>query len=277
MQNAKLNMQLTTDGVYRTESPMTLDQLAVAAPASLASGAHDSRSDRFAPVSTLDVVDAIHQATGLQVYGATQQKTKDASRRGFAKHLLRLRPCDRGNGTEPELLLRNAYDGSSSFSLMFGFFEFACANGVVIGRSMKEYRIRHTGDAANQAAIAAQAMAQQFGPMRETLEQMKARILSEAEKGELCRQMLAVRAPDALPDNAPQLATACRGASYGDSLWQVFNNAQERLTRGLFRVWHYDGRGIMRRKKLRPIKSIDENTKINSELTEKALAFAKAC
>jgi len=46
----------------------------------------------------------------------------------------------------PRLIVRNSYDKSSSFSIIYGGFRFVCQNGVMIGERVHEIRLLHRGE-----------------------------------------------------------------------------------------------------------------------------------
>ncbi|HEX4918452.1 MAG TPA: DUF932 domain-containing protein, partial [Limnobacter sp.] len=75
------NTILTPSDVYRR------------APSVFADSAHSSRSERFVPVSTANVLDAL-LGEGYVVTDAQQSRCRDADRREFTKHLVRLRHRD---------------------------------------------------------------------------------------------------------------------------------------------------------------------------------------
>lgn len=49
----------------------------------------------------------------------------------------------------PRLIIRNCYDKSSSFSIIYGGFRFVCRNGVMIGERVHEIRFLHRGEEIN--------------------------------------------------------------------------------------------------------------------------------
>ena len=78
------------DGTARA---LTEDQLRRVAPSIFAVEAHESRSAKFAPIPTIDILRGL-MAEGFSPVGAKQSRTRDASKREFTKHLIRLRRLD---------------------------------------------------------------------------------------------------------------------------------------------------------------------------------------
>jgi hypothetical protein len=46
----------------------------------------------------------------------------------------------------PRLIVRNSYDKSSSFSIIYGGFRYICRNGVMVGERIHEIRLLHRGE-----------------------------------------------------------------------------------------------------------------------------------
>src|SRR5688572_965709 len=114
---------------------LTEDELRRMAPSVFAVTAHDSRSDRFRPIPTIEVVRGL-AAQGFAVVGAKQSVSRIPGREDFTKHLLRLRMLDAAvkhtvGDTVMEMLLKNANDGTSAYDLLAGLFRISCLNSLV--------------------------------------------------------------------------------------------------------------------------------------------------
>src|SRR5262245_3330752 len=79
---------------YQPAKALSEERLRELAPSIFATSAHDSRSDRFAPIPTIEIVRGLARE-GFSVVGARQARAKDDSRRDYTKHLLRIRETDR--------------------------------------------------------------------------------------------------------------------------------------------------------------------------------------
>ncbi|MFP2623285.1 DUF932 domain-containing protein, partial [Escherichia coli] len=76
---------------------------------------HTSRSERYAYIPTITVLENL-QREGFQPFFACQTRVRDQSRRGYTKHMLRLRRDGEINGQHvPEIILLNSHDGTSSY------------------------------------------------------------------------------------------------------------------------------------------------------------------
>ncbi|HAX7809942.1 TPA: DUF932 domain-containing protein [Escherichia coli] len=76
---------------------------------------HTSRSERYAYIPTITVLENL-QREGFQPFFACQTRVRDPGRRGYTKHMLRLRRAGEINGEHvPEIILLNSHDGTSSY------------------------------------------------------------------------------------------------------------------------------------------------------------------
>lgn len=130
---------------------MSEDELRKAAPSIFAVTAHESRSERFQPIPTIDVLRGL-MAEGLMPVGARQARTRIEGKADFTKHLIRLRRVDNAKAhsvgdTVCEILLKNANDGTSAYDLMAGLFRIRCLNSMVAQTAtLDSVKVRHSGD-----------------------------------------------------------------------------------------------------------------------------------
>src|SRR3546814_10843215 len=89
-------------------------------PSICAREAHDSRSERYVYVPTIDIVEGLRRE-GWFPFFAVQSVPRDGSRHGHAKHMLRLRR-DGGIGKPEaaEVIIVNSHDGTSSYQMFAG-------------------------------------------------------------------------------------------------------------------------------------------------------------
>lgn len=264
-----IDLRLTADGVYRSAHPMTADQISRAAPAAFASGAHDSRSDRYTPIPTMTVVEALRRAVGVEVYGATQAGARDADRRAHTKHVLRLRrPDQAANGDTPELVLTNSYDGSTSYRLNLGCYRFVCANGLMVGDTWDEARVKHMGEDAIPAMIEqTQRLAARFDDVRDAVADLKRVQLEPEAQIAFARSAALLRHDsDAETVEPRDLLRVRREADKSADLWTTFNRVQERLIRGEYYKTARDKYDRPTLRRVRPVKGVDQNSAINRAL-----------
>ena len=264
----EIRMFRTADGVWRKPAPMTDGDLERAAPAALAVEQHDSRSDKYQPIPTMDVVEALRKATGVEVYGASQAGTSKKDRIGYTKHVLRLRrPEDAGSPDAPELLLTNSYDGSSSYRLDLGVYRQVCANGLVVGSTWDSVRVRHIGeDAIPEMIDGSKRLARLFVPLQESIALMRQTPTSDAVRMVFARNAIALRHHK--DDQVDPRAVLQPKRSYDreTDLWSTLNVLQENLLRGGYERGRPDSDGVIQSRRVRAITGQDQNAEFNRQI-----------
>ena len=135
----------------KAERRLSEKELMTLAPLIFAVEAHASRSERFAPIPTIEVLRRIAKE-GFVPVGVKQSTSRDPGRAPFTKHLIRLRRIDgkerKVGDTVFEMLLKNANDGTAAYHLFAGLWRIRCMNSLVAKtKTLGELSIRHTGDA----------------------------------------------------------------------------------------------------------------------------------
>jgi hypothetical protein len=104
------------------QTPMTEDQLLLAAPSVFAMEAHASRSSLYTPIPTTEIVTTL-AGVGFRPYSARQSWAQDEGRRPFVKHLIRFRTEEMARtvgDVVPEVVAVNAFDGNSAYHFLAG-------------------------------------------------------------------------------------------------------------------------------------------------------------
>jgi len=139
----------------RAQYPLTIDAIAKTCPSALATTQHESRSDRYQYIPTLEVIRGMEKA-GFVPFSATQSRTRIEGRRDFTKHMIRFRHADmisalRVGDSLAEIVLVNSHDGSSAYKLMAGLFRLVCSNGLIIADGMVDsVTVRHQGNIVHE-------------------------------------------------------------------------------------------------------------------------------
>jgi hypothetical protein len=272
---------------FDTGRALTESELFKLAPSVFATAAHESRSERFAPIPTIEIVRGLEKE-GFGVVGAKQSLTRVPGKAPFTKHLLRIRKMDADasysvGDTVAEMLLKNANDGTSVYDLFAGLFRIACLNSLVsqIG-TIDSVKVRHTGDVMSKVidgtftvvenaklALAAPAQWSQIKMDRE-----ESLALAEAARE--------IRFGDEngvvdSPIQAVQLLTARRTEDADrTNLWTNFNVIQENVIRGGLRGVRIDTETNRRRRmSTRGVNGIDQDVKLNRALWTLAAKMAE--
>lgn len=268
---------------YRSNSPLTDEQIRNVAPSVFALEKHSSRSDRYQPISTAEVLTSLRKE-GFQPFSVIQGGCRDDEKRGFTKHMLRLRhesamTVNVGDSFN-EIILVNSHDGTSSYKLMAGMFRLVCSNGMVVGsgNGFDEVRVKHQGDVKCQVIDGCVEILQRLPETQNQVETFNRLQLTQGEQNAFAAAALAVKfdGEKSAPFEANRLLTVKRGEDANPNLWNTLNTVQENVIRGGVGYVLRDGNGHMKQyRRTRPVEGIDQNVKINRALWILAAEMAK--
>jgi Domain of unknown function (DUF932) len=253
--------------VLRSASPLSDDQIRTVAPSIFAIDKHDSRSDRYTYIPTIDVLNGLRHE-GFQPFMVCQTRVRDEGKREHAKHMIRLRHAgDISSAEANEIVLLNSHDGSSSYQMLAGLFRFVCQNGMVCGETVGEVRVPHKGNIVQNVINGAFDVLDGFDLIREQKTGMQAVTLDRDERNAFAHAALTLRYDPTGDDTPPpiteaQVLNARRFEDRSDDLWTTFNRVQENLTRGGLHGRSRSGRAMS----TRAVTAIDQNVKLNRAL-----------
>jgi len=236
-------------------------------------------SNAYKVINTAEIVTQFERE-GFNLERVSKQRVKNAAKDGFQKHLLVFRhpsmQFKNVNDSIPEILLKNSYDGSSSFQLMLGIYRMVCSNGLIVGQTFNAIRVRHVGpDVLSKAIQGAFDVAEQVGRAAANIERMQAIQLNHVQRLQFAVQATELIKPEnALQFDSSKLLTARRVPDTSNDLWSVFNRVQENIIRGGMRYTTVDANGRVKNASNRSIKAIDRNIEINQKLWTIAEMFA---
>jgi hypothetical protein len=143
-------------------------------PSIFAREAHDSRSERYVYVPTIDIVEGLRRE-GWFPFFAVQSVPRDGSRHGHAKHMLRLRRDDGiGKPEAAEVIIVNSHDGTSAYQMFAGMLRFVCTNSMIAGERFEEVRVPHKGNIEHDIIEGVYTVAEDFPLLIDASESMKA-------------------------------------------------------------------------------------------------------
>ena len=188
-----------------------------------------SRSERYAYIPTITVLESL-QREGFQPFFACQTRVRDPGRRGYTKHMLRLRRDGEINGQHvPEIILLNSHDGTSSYQMLPGYFRAICTNGLVCGQSLGEVRVPHRGNVVDRVIEGAYEVVGVFDRIEEKRDAMQSLILPPPARQALAQAALTYRYGDEhQPVTTADILTPRRREDYGKDLWSAYQTIQER-------------------------------------------------
>lgn len=258
---------------FRSDYPITDAQILEHAPSILADEAHESRSERYAHISTREVLNGL-RANGFQPYEVRQTKCRDVNKREHTKHMLRLRHQSLTTASDevPEIILLNSHDGTSSYQLLSGIFRFVCSNGLIAGDVCDDIRVRHSGNVVDNVIDGATRVLDNIQLVTDRIDTYKAITLSQDEQHVLAKAAAQARWGDESPIHYPeQLNWARRREDQQSTLWNTFNRIQENVLKG-----GMGGRSASgRRTTTRAVQGVSENVKLNRALWTLADEMAK--
>lgn len=259
--------------MFRSSTPLSNDRIMQYAPSVFADQPHESRSDRYAYISTARVLEGLRNE-GFEPMAVGQTRCRDASKREFTKHLLRFRHRDSLQGgmivgqEVPELVLVNSHDGASAYNLMGGIYRLICSNGMIVGNTSSEVKVRHSGNVVGNVIEGSFEVIDSIKRVIPVIDDWKKLDLTYEQRKAYAEAALGLRwdADEAgnvqAPISATSLLSARRFEDRGDSLWLTYQKTQENLIRGGLRGEGSTGR----RMTTRAVASVTENVRLNRAL-----------
>jgi hypothetical protein len=260
---------------FTSKTPLTLQQIEQMAPSAVQGHAHSSRSSKYAFIPTLEIIKGMFKA-GFNVFSASESRTRDESRRGFVKHMLRFRREGQTalavGDSLPEVVLVNSHDGSSRYKLMAGIFRLVCSNGMIVADcSLASVSIKHMGDVVAEVVESANMIAEHSQQTFASINDWSRLQLTAGERSAFAEAAHAYRFADAegkidTPIMPQQLLNPRRREDHGNDLWKTFNTIQENLIKGGLHAVQYNEGVPVRNVSSRAVKSIDGDVKLNRAL-----------
>jgi hypothetical protein len=269
MQRALSNAFGRDHNSLRSHTALTDDQIIRVAPSIYAPEPHESRSERYAYIPTIDVLNGLRKE-GFEPFAVVQSRCRLPGKSEFTKHMIRMRHVDTIMAPQAnEIILLNSHDGTSSYQLLSGVFRFVCQNGMVAGQIMEDIRIGHRGNARDirdDVIEGAYTVLQGFERVDASREHMQAERLSHEEQQLFAQAALMLRYDTddtgKAPIKAEQLLRPQRREDLGEDLWTTFNVVQENALKGGLR-----GRTANNaRTTTRAVTGISQDLKLNQAL-----------
>ncbi|NTJ51538.1 DUF945 domain-containing protein [Agrobacterium rhizogenes] len=261
---------------FDTVRAMTETEMRKAAPSIFAMTAHESRSDRFKPIPTIEVLRGL-MAEGFVPVGVKQSASRTEGKADFTKHLIRLRRVDDGKtyrvgDTVCEILLKNANDGTSAYELLAGLFRIRCMNSLVTQTgTIDAIKVRHSGDVGAKVIEGTYRVLNEAERTLAAPQDWSAHKLNRDEQQIMAEAAHVLRFGDnegetKTPIKSEQLLLPRRYDDRADDLWTVYNVVQENCIRGGLRGVGRDDLGRPRRMTSRAVNGIDQDIKLNKAL-----------
>lgn len=255
---------------------LTRDELRRACPGAFALDKHESRSDRYTYIPTIDIIDGMEKAGFIPVK-AMQANCRTEGKKDHGKHLIRFRREDQMGASEArEVILKNSHDGTSAYEMSAGVFRLVCSNGLVVGREDVMHKLRHSGNQIGNVIDVASRIVDEFDLVNEDIDLMKSVTLDAPMQIAFANAAIAARFDDVeMPITPDQALRARRQADMPNDVFTVFNRLQENLVKGGLMGVKKNELGIKRYARTREVKGIDQNTALNRALWTLGVEVAK--
>ena len=263
----------------RNNNGLSADTMLKMCPSIFAESKHESRSDRYSYVSTIEILKNMIKE-GLVPVKVTQSKSRIPGKEEYTKHMIRLRERDKVGfivGEEvQELILINSHDGTSAYELIDGIYRTVCTNGLVTCiENRGSYKVLHKGNIHDGIIGAAYKIINDGKETMRTIGEMKHIELSRPEQ--LLLSEFAIEAKygideekrEELPFTPDNFLMIRRYEDKKPDLYTTFNVIEENMIKGgvTTRDRNY------KRHTTRVVNSIDGDVKLNKLLWQLANKF----
>jgi hypothetical protein len=268
-------------------SALTIDRIQQLAPAVFATTKHTRLTDRYVSLHTSDLIPVMGDY-GYTPVQAAQKRSRTTSAEHSSHMIAFAKAGDdgyTGGDIRPEIILYNSHDGTGSVKLFAGAFRFICSNGIVAGDGFQS-RMYHNKSALNGFEDMLRSTVEVLPSMMERIHLLRNTQLSYASSYEMAKRGVLTRWDMHEGQERGRYATDCtiRDAlnvsrnedNYTDA-FTVFNRVQESVIRGKTFIKSLTAAtpyGSMR--KARPVSSVKESIRINTELWNIAEELATA-
>jgi len=252
------------------------EEIRVHAPSVFADRPVENTSDRYLFVPTIKIVDMFRDV-GWYPVTARQSSSRTTEGQIHTKHLVRFRTKqlnDIFDDVAPEILLVNSHNKLCTFQLMAGLFRFVCVNGLVVSDSMfSKISIKHVGFDENKVIDATYRIVDDIPKIDNCMQTYKSIDLSPYEQLMFAKRASLLRWEEGKAPVTPGfLLETHRGEDKPNNLWSTYNVVQENIIKrgGIDSSYR-----VGRRFKVRQIKGVSNDLKINKHLWELMDSVAK--
>lgn len=197
-------------------------------------------SNRYQLLTTQDAINPFTSDAGFEIasmsYGGRRGKQAD-KRNTHGAHIVRLRNEAFKIGNDyVELVISNSYDGTIPFAVNLGIFRLVCSNGMVVGDSLYNARVKHIGNGFQDAVTEALNNAlNHVGDLKNRVEALKGYELSDSQKLELAERVFKARLRDVknlVGFDFTRSLRPERREDFASDAWTFINVLQEKCLRG---------------------------------------------
>lgn len=237
-----------------------------------------SRAKNYNHFSSKKLID-FFATQNLNLEGTSYGKVKKIERDGFQKHIMIFSndTMSLDDGNSLQLLVTNSHDGKNSVVLNLGIYRAVCANGLVVGDTFLEHRVRHTSkDIYTDIYKYAAQLIAEMPRVKATIKAMQSYQLSQEQVIQLESVFIKRRLKDKTLTKVFGMHRVLREADKGNDLYTVFNKFQEKIINGGIKFQHKTKTGEIKSNTTRKIKSIQEKLDLNKFMYSQAVELMAA-
>ena len=213
-------------------NPLTTEQL-LNYPVLYTNEKHQDASEKYSLIRSIDIIEELKTydwyVTSVQV-----STTKDLSRKDKQVHCVRLRHIEELLSPKEnaiEILFFNSTDRTKQLEMSIGIYKYSCANGLCIGETFKNFKLKHIGNLQQDLSGIIKDIAKYKPKIEQKIKDFSNLALSESEMKTFAKLAIPLRFEAHLEVDPQSILIPQREADMKDhSLYTVLNILQEHLT-----------------------------------------------
>jgi hypothetical protein len=230
-------------------------------------------SNKFGFISSANLASTL-ESKGLKLADVVESRIrKDKEKRlGYQKHVMRFNTGVSNAHGNLQLLAINSHEGSSALTFRLGFFRMVCSNGLIVGSDLvPQIKVRHTSNGLLKLDNAIEEAMEYQIAAKQSMDRMMDTKVNADTIEQLGKEILKLRLDDKFSDKLVPLFESKRWEDDKEDLFSVFNVMQENVIRTGFYALNKETNVAT---KIRAIKGVESNVKLNNAMFNLALKFA---
>lgn len=213
-------------------NPLSTEQL-MNYPVLYTNEKHQDASEKYSLIRSIDIIEELKTydwyVTSVQV-----ANTNDPSRKDKQVHCLRLRHIEdllSPKENAIEVIFFNSTDRTKQLEMSIGIYKYSCANGLCIGETFKNFKLKHIGNLQQDLSRIIKEIAEYKPKIEQRIEDFSNLTLSDSEMKTFAKLAIPLRFESHLEIDPQSILVPQREADSKDhSLYTVLNIVQEHLT-----------------------------------------------
>lgn len=251
--------------MIQTLTPTLIREIA---PSVFSTDFSNKLSDKYSFVPTFELLENFERE------GWTVSQVNQLGRGGHGAHQIRMTNAELPKVGDSlfQAIIKNSHNGTKALTIGAGLYRLVCSNGLTIPTSLaQQFTIRHKNVNMDDVRRITDDLAKQLPIISNSVKSFENREMKSFEAQEFMTKAMMLRwEKGSIPKmDINKMLEPKREGDVGNSLWKVFNVAQEKLTRGGEQYQTQRGRFSM----VRELKNFDRVNSINTKLWEMAESY----